>query len=290
MRKILSAASRSCTASTARSPTASSWSSSAPVGLRQVDPAAHDRRPRDGHRRRDRISAGGWSTGWSRPSATSPWCSRTTRSIPHMSVYDNMAYGLKIRRLSRPRSTSGCASAAEILELGDEMLKRKPRQLSGGQRQRVAMGRAIVREPARCSCSTSRSPTWTPSCGPRCAWRSRSPAGRARRHIRLRHPRPGRGHDARPPASGDEPGQRGAARHAARALRPPGHGLRRRLPGLAGNKLPAGDFGGAGQGGPSGRRRALGAQGPARRRGAAPSPWACARSTSASTRTAAPWR
>jgi sn-glycerol 3-phosphate transport system ATP-binding protein len=53
------------------------------------------------------------------------------------------------------------------------LLQRKPRQLSGGQRQRVAMGRAIVREP-RSSCSTSRCPTWTPSCACRCAWRSRS--------------------------------------------------------------------------------------------------------------------
>ncbi len=66
---------------------------------------------------------------------------------PHMSVYRNMAYGLKIRGLSKAEIDARVRKAAEILELG-ELLERKPRQLSGGQRQRVAMGRAIVREPA----------------------------------------------------------------------------------------------------------------------------------------------
>jgi sn-glycerol 3-phosphate transport system ATP-binding protein len=66
---------------------------------------------------------------------------------PHMSVYDNMAYGLKIRKLPKPDIERRVHQAAGILEL-EELLQRKPRQLSGGQRQRVAMGRAIVREPA----------------------------------------------------------------------------------------------------------------------------------------------
>jgi len=66
---------------------------------------------------------------------------------PHMSVYDNMAYGLKIRGLARDDIRARVNRAAEILELGS-LLQRKPGQLSGGQRQRVAMGRAIVREPA----------------------------------------------------------------------------------------------------------------------------------------------
>jgi sn-glycerol 3-phosphate transport system ATP-binding protein len=65
---------------------------------------------------------------------------------PHMSVYDNMAYGLRIRGLSKADIDTRVQNAAAILELGD-YLQRKPRQLSGGQRQRVAMGRAIVREP-----------------------------------------------------------------------------------------------------------------------------------------------
>ena len=66
---------------------------------------------------------------------------------PHMSVYDNMAYGLRIRGLSRQDIDTRVKRAGEILELGP-LLQRRPRELSGGQRQRVAMGRAIVREPA----------------------------------------------------------------------------------------------------------------------------------------------
>ena len=66
---------------------------------------------------------------------------------PHMSVYQNMAYGLKIRRMSKEEIDRRVQEAAKILELS-HLLQRKPRQLSGGQRQRVAMGRAIVREPA----------------------------------------------------------------------------------------------------------------------------------------------
>jgi sn-glycerol 3-phosphate transport system ATP-binding protein len=67
---------------------------------------------------------------------------------PHMTVFDNMAYGLKIRKIPKPEIASRVHKAAAILELDKDMLQRKPRQLSGGQRQRVAMGRAIVREPS----------------------------------------------------------------------------------------------------------------------------------------------
>ena len=65
---------------------------------------------------------------------------------PHMSVYDNMAFGLENLRVARAQIEAKVGAAATLLRLG-ELLQRKPTQLSGGQRQRVAIGRAIVREP-----------------------------------------------------------------------------------------------------------------------------------------------
>lgn len=65
---------------------------------------------------------------------------------PHMSVFDNMAYGLKIAKVPVDEIKTRVDKAAKILEIGP-FLQRKPRELSGGQRQRVAMGRAIVRQP-----------------------------------------------------------------------------------------------------------------------------------------------
>ncbi|MGF1617694.1 MAG: ABC transporter ATP-binding protein [Acidimicrobiia bacterium] len=66
---------------------------------------------------------------------------------PHMSVFDNMAFGLKLRKMPKVEIQKRVHEAADILEIRD-LLERKPKALSGGQRQRVAMGRAIVREPA----------------------------------------------------------------------------------------------------------------------------------------------
>jgi len=65
---------------------------------------------------------------------------------PHMTVYDNMAFGLKMRKFPKPEIETRVHEAATLLGIQD-LLKRKPRQLSGGQRQRVAVGRAIVRHP-----------------------------------------------------------------------------------------------------------------------------------------------
>ncbi|NOZ08883.1 MAG: sn-glycerol-3-phosphate ABC transporter ATP-binding protein UgpC [FCB group bacterium] len=65
---------------------------------------------------------------------------------PHMNVYENMAFGLKIRKQDPDLIRTRVEEAADILQIGD-LLKRKPRELSGGQRQRVALGRALVRKP-----------------------------------------------------------------------------------------------------------------------------------------------
>lgn len=66
---------------------------------------------------------------------------------PHMTVYDNLAFGLKLRKVSRPEIQRRIQNAAKILSI-ESLLSRKPKALSGGQRQRVAVGRAIVRQPA----------------------------------------------------------------------------------------------------------------------------------------------
>jgi multiple sugar transport system ATP-binding protein len=66
---------------------------------------------------------------------------------PHMTVYDNLAFGLRNKKVPKPEIERRVNEAASILDL-ESLLKRKPKQLSGGQRQRVALGRAIVREPA----------------------------------------------------------------------------------------------------------------------------------------------
>jgi ABC-type sugar transport system ATPase subunit len=115
---------------------------------------------------------------------------------PHMTVAENMSFGLRLKHYPKAEITSRVAEAARMLDIAD-LIDRKPKQLSGGQRQRVAMGRAIVRNPKvspsscpaasasgwrwagpscatrRCSCSTSRSPISTRSCACRCGSRSR---------------------------------------------------------------------------------------------------------------------
>ena len=92
-------------------------------------------------------SAGAWSTTLEPKDRDIAMVFQNYALYPHMTVYDNMAYGLRIRGMSKAEIEARVQKAAKILELGD-FLQRKPRQLSGGQRQRVAMGRAIVREPA----------------------------------------------------------------------------------------------------------------------------------------------
>ncbi|THB77936.1 MAG: sn-glycerol-3-phosphate ABC transporter ATP-binding protein UgpC [Desulfobacteraceae bacterium] len=66
---------------------------------------------------------------------------------PHMTVFNNMAYGLKLRKMTKPEIQTRVRECADLLQIG-HLLDRKPKELSGGQRQRVAMGRAIIRKPS----------------------------------------------------------------------------------------------------------------------------------------------
>jgi multiple sugar transport system ATP-binding protein len=91
---------------------------------------------------------------------------------PHMTIFDNIAFGLKLAKKPKDFIQQTVTKTAQSLGL-DKMLDRKPGALSGGQRQRVALGRAIVRDPRRCSSLTSPYRTWTPRCGCTCARRFR---------------------------------------------------------------------------------------------------------------------
>ncbi|MFZ3041999.1 MAG: ABC transporter ATP-binding protein [Thiobacillus sp.] len=86
---------------------------------------------------------------------------------PHMSAYDNMAFGLKLAKTDKRSIDARVRETARILQI-DHLLDRKPRELSGGQRQRVAIGRAIVRQP-RAFLFDERCPISTPRCACRCA-------------------------------------------------------------------------------------------------------------------------
>ena len=150
---------------------------------------------------------------------------------PHMTVRENLGYGLKVRKTPKHEIAERVDAVAELLGL--ERAARPPAgALSGGQRQRVAMGRAIVREP---KAFLMDEPLSNLDAKLRVSMRAQlaalhAPAGD---DDDLRHARPGRGDDARPARRGHARRPDPAGRHAAGALRAPGQPLRRRVHRLA---------------------------------------------------------
>jgi ABC-type uncharacterized transport system YnjBCD ATPase subunit len=149
----------------------------------------------------------------------------------HMSIFENVAFGLRVRPKRPARPKPRFAKVTELLKLVqlDWIADRYPHQLSGGQRQRIAW-HAPWRLSPRCCCWTS---LW---CLGRQGPQGTAPlvAPSARRdahHQRLRHPRPGRSHGSGRPHRGDEPGPHRTGGRAGRGLRPSGHALRAQVPG-----------------------------------------------------------
>ena len=140
---------------------------------------------------------------------------------PHMTVRENLEFGLKIRKTPQAEIDRRVREAAEILGIA-EFLDRKPKQLSGGQRQRVAVGRAIVRKPA---VFLFDEPLSNLDAKLRVQMRAEITKLQKtlRDHDRLRHPRPGRGDDHGAPHRGhEEPAScsRSAPRSRSTSARP----------------------------------------------------------------------
>src|SRR5215211_486373 len=111
---------------------------------------------------------------------------------PHLTVYENIAFGLRVRKMDKDEIDKRVQEAAQILGL-EQFLDRKPRALSGGQRQRVAMGRAIVRRPAaqhlRRRLHREPGDEPLPGTGAACGRRPLRPGGEPDREPRRRHAR-----------------------------------------------------------------------------------------------------
>ncbi len=154
---------------------------------------------------------------------------------PHMSVYDNMAFGLKLRKTPKAEIDKRVKEAAELLGIA-HLLDRKPKALSGGQRQRVALGRAIVRDPAVFLMDEPLS-----NLDAKLRVQTRAEISQAapapEDHLYLCDARPGRGDDDGHAHRRDARRHPAAARRAAGAVRHARQHVRRRLHRLAGDEL-----------------------------------------------------
>ena len=147
--------------------------------------------------------------------------------FPHMTVFENIAFGLRVREGAGREIAERVTAAAEAVHI-KPLLAKLPRHCSGGESQRVALARTIVTNPA---VFLMDEPLSSLDAKLRVDMRTELKGlhERLKRDLRLRHARPGRGHDHGRPHRRHEQGQHRAARHAARDLQPPGNPLRRRL-------------------------------------------------------------
>ena len=193
-----------------------------PSGCGKSTAAAHARRAGRADRGRHRHRGPSRSTTSSPRTGTSPWCSRATPSTPTRPcgrTSSSPCAPRKRRRRKDERRADGRARPPRQLGLTD-LLDRKPGQLSGGQRQRVALARAIVRRPGGV-------PHGRAAVQPRRQAADPDPRAelvelqrRLADHVRLRHPRPGRGHDDGQAGGGDERGRLQQVGPPDRGLRP----------------------------------------------------------------------
>ena len=178
---------------------------------------------------------------------------------PHLTVRDNMGFGLKVRKVPADERARRVDEVARTLKL-EALLDRFPRELSGGQRQRVAIGRAIVRPPGglpvRRAAVEPRRGTARPH-----ALRDRLAAQAPGQHHDLCHPRPDRGDDPGGQDRGPARRARRAGRHAARTLRAPRQPVRRGVHRQPEDEHPAGRRGEDAGNAARGRRRRRGSTG-----------------------------
>ena len=147
--------------------------------------------------------------------------------FPHLSVWENVAFGLKRKGVEKNETTQRVGEALEMVEMLP-MKERKPSQLSGGQQQRVALARALVNRPTVLLLDE---PLGALDAKLRKAMQLelKKLQKRRRHHLHLRDPRPGRGAHHERPSGRDEPGSGGTGRQACRHLREPRVGVRGQL-------------------------------------------------------------